>query len=169
MAEERIIPRARRDDLVVERVGEETLVYDLRTDRAHCLNQSAAFVWDMADGRTSCEEILERIRGAVDPQATPEVVSYALDRLDKARLLDRQYKRAGSPVTRRQLMRASVVAIPLITSLIAPTVAMAQSGITALQCAASGGAYGHNKTCCIDVGRKCRANRKSYTCTGGKC
>jgi hypothetical protein len=36
-----MLPKARKKDLIVERLEDETLVYDLKTDRAHCLNHSA--------------------------------------------------------------------------------------------------------------------------------
>jgi hypothetical protein len=169
MAARKGFARARRDDLVVEKVGDETLIYDLRTHRAHCLNQTASIVWQLSDGKTGIDRILERIQAEVNPKATAEVVIYALDRLGKAKLLDRTREPSGSPVTRRQLVRASAVALPLITSLIAPTVAMAQSSITWSECANSDGAYGDNRVCCSDVGRRCRRIFGIWICLGSKC
>ncbi len=39
------LPHGRKDGLVVKELGNETLVYDLERDEAHCLNQTAALVW----------------------------------------------------------------------------------------------------------------------------
>jgi len=39
------LPRARKDGLVIKELVNETLVYDLERDEAHCLNQTAALVW----------------------------------------------------------------------------------------------------------------------------
>jgi hypothetical protein len=50
-------PRARKDGLIVQNLPDETLVYDLERDRAHCLNQTAAFVWQHCDGRSNAAEI----------------------------------------------------------------------------------------------------------------
>ncbi len=33
-------PSARRKDLIIEELPDEVLVYDLNTDRAHCLNKT---------------------------------------------------------------------------------------------------------------------------------
>ena len=38
------LPHARTKDLVIRELGDETLIYDLANDRAHCLNETAAFV-----------------------------------------------------------------------------------------------------------------------------
>jgi len=39
------LPLARKDQLIVKEVDDEVLVYDLKTDQAHCLNKTAALVW----------------------------------------------------------------------------------------------------------------------------
>ena len=36
------LPKARTEQLIVKEVDGEVLVYDLTTDRAHCLNDTAA-------------------------------------------------------------------------------------------------------------------------------
>jgi hypothetical protein len=43
-------PEARKDGLVIQDLPEEILVYDLNTNKAHCLNQTAAYVWQACDG-----------------------------------------------------------------------------------------------------------------------
>ncbi|PYS79821.1 MAG: hypothetical protein DMF70_12375, partial [Acidobacteria bacterium] len=50
-------PLARKEGLVIQELPDEVLVYDLDRDRAHCLNETAAFVWQRCDGRTSTVEI----------------------------------------------------------------------------------------------------------------
>ena len=156
MPVKKILPRARRDNLVVERVGDETLIYDLLTDRAHCLNHSASFVWEHSDGKTGTDQLLQGLKTEVDAGASAEVVDYALDRLARARLLDARPD-VSAHVTRRQLVRSAAAAIPLVTSLLAPTVAMAQSAISPAQCAS--GAYPSNEHCCVGVGRRCRQRK----------
>jgi hypothetical protein len=46
-------PKARRSQLVIKELATETLIYDESNHQAHCLNQTAAFVWKHCDGRTS--------------------------------------------------------------------------------------------------------------------
>jgi hypothetical protein len=43
-------PLARREKLVVQNLGDETLIYDLDENRAYCLNETAARVWQFCDG-----------------------------------------------------------------------------------------------------------------------
>ncbi len=50
------VPIARKEGLVIQEMPEEVLVYDLDTNKAHCLNQTAAFVWKSCDGRNSVAE-----------------------------------------------------------------------------------------------------------------
>lgn len=43
-------PKARFENLVIQMIADETLVYDLANHRAHCLNETAAFVWGRCTG-----------------------------------------------------------------------------------------------------------------------
>ena len=52
-----VMPRARQDDFVVEKLPDETLVYDLNRYKAHCLNPTSALVWRRCDGRTTVAEV----------------------------------------------------------------------------------------------------------------
>ena len=45
----------------VERLAGETLVYDLRRHRAHCLNPAATLVWRCCDGRTTVASAAARL------------------------------------------------------------------------------------------------------------
>ena len=47
----KVSPVARTESLIVKEVDGETLVYDLTTDKAHCLNDTATRVWKNCDGR----------------------------------------------------------------------------------------------------------------------
>ena len=48
-----MLARRREDGLIVREVDGETLVYDRRRHKAHCLNRAAALVWRQCDGTTS--------------------------------------------------------------------------------------------------------------------
>ena len=50
-------PVARKEGLVIQEMPDEVLVYDLETNKAHCLNKTAAFVWNACDGKNSVAEI----------------------------------------------------------------------------------------------------------------
>jgi Coenzyme PQQ synthesis protein D (PqqD) len=55
------MPRARKDQLLVKELANETLVYDEANQKAHCLNNTAAFAWRHCDGRTSVAKVAEQL------------------------------------------------------------------------------------------------------------
>lgn len=126
-------PRARKDDLIVKEMPDEVLVYDLTRDKAHCLNCTAALVWSYCDGRTSVAKIAGRLGKELNTSVDERVVWLALNQLSKNHLLEEQIvpipPLAG--INRRQMIRAlgvaAAVAVPVVTSIVAPTPAQAQS------------------------------------------
>ena len=126
-------PLARKDGLVIQELPDEVLVYDLDSDRAHCLNQTAAFVWQRCDGRNTTEQIAQKLGQQFDCSVDEKIVWLALDQLGRKHLLESQ---SSSPPTlaglnRRAMVRSlgltAVVAIPVITSIVAPMPADAAS------------------------------------------
>ena len=148
-------PLARKEGLVIQELPDEVLVYDLNSDRAHCLNQTAAFVWQHCDGRTTTGEIARSLGKKVNASVDEKVVLFALDQLGRNHLM------ATPPVppqllaglNRREMVRAlgiaAAVAVPVVASIVAPTPAQATT------CVATGGACTTGAQCC------------SGTCTGG--
>ncbi len=117
-------PLARVDQLVVEEIGDEVLVYDQRSDQAHCLGPTAASVWRACDGGAGIKQIAAKL--GLDR----DVVSHAIDELDECRLLDGP---GTAGLTRREATRklaklgTAAVAAPLIYSIVAPSPALAAS------------------------------------------
>jgi hypothetical protein len=128
-----MLPLARDEDLVVEMVGDETLVYDCRTHRAHCLNRTASLVWLACDGRTGIPEIAAQLDGTVDAPLGAEAVWLALRQLQKAGLLRERVTPPAEAIllSRREVARklarvgALAVLVPAVTSILAPTPAQA--------------------------------------------
>lgn len=67
---------------------EEVLVYDPELDRAHCLNATASFIWRQADGTRDVGELARLLSETFGRPATDEIVLLALDRLQRAHLLE---------------------------------------------------------------------------------
>lgn len=172
------IPAARRDGLVVRELEDETLVYDLERDEAHCLNQTAALVWKHCDGQTTVAEIARLVeedlpateaatfaRSKVDEQ----VVWLALSQLRRKRLLTERILRPRSTprISRREmahkLAQAAVLALPFITTIAAPRPASAGScspncGVPpTAECCPAGCPCATPAPCCSGV------------CSGGSC
>src|SRR5688500_14673644 len=102
------LPLARKDSLIVKEVDNETLVYDLNTDQAYCLNDTAARVWLSCDGKTSVNGISGRLSARLNTTIDENVVWLALDQLEKFKLLSHPTPRANlqSGVSRRHAVRA---------------------------------------------------------------
>jgi peptide-methionine (S)-S-oxide reductase len=140
-----VAPRARRDRLFVQDVGDEIVIYDQDTRKAHRLNPTAALVWRACDGRASAADIVKTIRPKLGPAADENLVRIALGRLEATRLLDGALERSPDEVAerRRAFLRkgAAVGAVsllmPVVATLPRPSLAAALSPV-ALQRSATG-------------------------------
>ena len=124
-------PCARHDGLIVQELPGETLVYDLERDRAHCLNETAAFVWRHCDGKSSASVITRALKTKFKQPVEEQIVWLAIDQLARKRLLKESPalppKLAG--MNRREAVRAlgitAAVALPVVASIVAPFPAQA--------------------------------------------
>jgi hypothetical protein len=149
------LPKARRENLVIRELPDELLVYDLDKDDGHCLNRTAAFVWKHCDGRTSVPEIARRLGQESRSEINEKVIWLALHQLSRKRLLE---KPVAAPVwmpgiDRRQMIRVlgvgAIVAVPLITTVVAPT------ALAAASCFGSGQTCTGINQCCSPLTCSC--------------
>lgn len=163
-------PTTRRDGLIVRELEDETLVYDLQRDEVHCLNRTAALVWKHCDGRLTVAEITKRVEDELQVTLDEQVVWLALAQLRGKRLLAERIPRARSAprISRREmahrLAQAMVIALPLITTIVAPTPSYAGS----LNCSTCG--IGPTAECCM-TGCPCQVPAPccSGICSSGSC
>jgi len=146
-------PKARHNDLIVEKAGNETVVYDLERVRAHCLNESATEIWHLCDGKRTVEQIAERLPLDLNAASRATVVRDAIARLERLGLVEKTGWQNIS-ISRRELARkigigiAASVALPVITSIVAPSPANAASCVkTGKSCLGVPCCAGHG-TCC---------------------
>jgi len=126
---ERQFPRARVDCLSRE-FGNEVLVYDLQRDVGHCLNSTAAAAWKLCDGNSSPPQIARTLSRQLSTRVDEAVVLLALDQLAAAHLLvepEVPVERLSRRVALRRIGIAAAIALPLVTSIVAPTPAQAAS------------------------------------------
>jgi Coenzyme PQQ synthesis protein D (PqqD) len=149
-----LAPRARAAGLVIRELEDETLVYDVERNDAHCLNRTAALVWAQCNGATTIAEIVDFLRTELNPEADEGTVWQAILQLHGNHLLEDQISRpAAVPgMTRQELLqRIGVVAVAAtITSLAIPTIASAASGCVTTGSPCSQGPEGNkgqNGTC----------------------
>lgn len=119
-----IYPIARKNDLVVQETSDEVLVYDLETSKAHCLNGSAALIWKSCNGNNSIGDIVNKFETAGMGRVSEDFVWLAIDQLNESNLLERKITSRFNSHSRRQALKtigmATVVALPVIASLVAP-------------------------------------------------
>jgi hypothetical protein len=139
-------PLARREGLVIQEMPDEVLVYDTNTNKAHCLNKTAAFVWKSCDGSHSINDIAGLMEKEFGANVPDDLVWLAIDQLGKDDLLDAsEVAPATKGISRREVIRrigiASVIALPVVASLVAPSSALAAVScgcVNAAACAAQG-------------------------------
>src|SRR5438874_2322290 len=110
-------PKARREGLIVQTLPDETLVYDLDRDSAHCLNQTAALVWNRCDGNSTTKQIARAVSLDLEQTIDENLVWLALDQLGRNHLLISGRPAPVIPgMSRREVMRAlavsAAVAVP---------------------------------------------------------
>jgi hypothetical protein len=125
---ERLTPLARQEGLVIQKLDNEVLVYDLEHHRAHCLNLTAAAIWEQCDGQTPVPEMVRRLQAALDPAVDEVFVMHGLGQLSRRRLLQQRLAH-GAGLSRREVFRrfgtAAAIGLPLVASILAPTAAEA--------------------------------------------
>ena len=125
-----MLPKARVEGLLLEEAEDELLVYDQERDKCHCLNRTAAIVFRHCDGETTLGQMVVLLEKDLDILVNEDMVELALDRLEKARLLETELE-GGPRYTRRQVMQkmalggALAALLPVVTTIVAPTPASA--------------------------------------------
>ena len=126
------LPRARKDGLVIKELPNETLVYDLERDEAHCLNQTAALVWKRCDGKTTVAKMASLLQEQLDKSVNADIVWFAINQLQRFHLVESYVEEAVAmpSVSRRNLVlkyAPAALVLPLIMSISAPTAAAAST------------------------------------------
>jgi hypothetical protein len=128
-----INPKVRQDNIVTQESNGELLIYDLMLHKTYCLNQTSAMVYQLCDGDNSVSAIRESVAHKLKQPVPEDLVWLALDELKRNNLLadSNEIEINFNGLSRREMIRkvglASMITLPIIYSLIAPTAAIAQS------------------------------------------
>src|SRR6185436_12298179 len=117
---------ARIDELVVQDLPDEVLIYDLKSHKAHCLNTTAAFIWKHCDGRTTADQIAKMMQKEWQTPVTEDAVWFTLNKLSKAELLQERIvlPEAKTGMSRRSAIRRlglGALLIPVVITIVSPT------------------------------------------------
>ena len=147
------LPKAVTGDLVVQDSGEELLIYDLEANRAICLNQTARFVWENCDGIRDINSITENLEKKFGVAADSDLVLFAINQLNDEGLISNgdSIPDGFGELSRREVVKkigfGSLVALPIVSAIIAPQAVFAQSCVNPGGGAA--GTPGNNGTTCV--------------------
>jgi Coenzyme PQQ synthesis protein D (PqqD) len=120
-------PKIRHKDLVVQDLNNEVLIYDLRRDKAFCLNETASAVWHACDGTNTLADIGKQI-------GSSDIAWLALNDLKRVGLIEHtietpiKFKGMSRRDIITKIAAGSILALPMITGLYAPVAAQAGSG-----------------------------------------
>lgn len=137
-------PVSRSEDVVVQELNGEVLIYDLQINKAFSLNETSTLVWQLCDGNNSVADISRQVETKLVTPFGEAVAWLALNELRKNKLLtnmetiDVQF----NGLTRREVIRqiglTSMIALPVISALVAPKATSAQSPAAACTAPAMG-------------------------------
>jgi Coenzyme PQQ synthesis protein D (PqqD) len=110
----------------IERAADEILAVRPGISEAHALNQSAAVVFDLCDGKTSKSEMAAEVQRRTGLPANEEIVDLALAELADAGLVTLDSAESRPTATRRSLIRrfslsaAAIAMLPVVETILAP-------------------------------------------------
>ena len=178
-------PKGRRNEIVEQEVDGEILIYDLTADKALCLNKTSALIWQACDGKRTVAQINDLLGRQLQTQTNEDIVWLALDQLSKEKLIEPAVDVANrfEGMSRRQVIKkigvGSMVALPVVASLVAPTAihaqtllpngAVAGTGTSAIGNCGTPGQGIRDMACDDQFGPVCASGNAAHqgTCTGG--
>jgi len=167
---------ARGEELLIESVGDETVIYDIKSKEAHCLKALAAVVFALADGSNTTADIAELAAYRLGQPVTEAEVVDAVAQLEQHALLDTPLVIRDGISRREALGRmaatgiGATVGVSMITTVMAPTALAAGSQIATGNCCGStlnnDACTGQNPHC---QSGHCCANQPGQSCNQCKC
>jgi hypothetical protein len=123
------LPIARAADLIEQAADKELLIYDLLINKAYSLNETSKNVFQSCNGKTSFDELKQQYG------YTDDLIHLTLGELKKINFIEAEYVSPFAGMSRREVIRkvglASMIVLPVISTLVAPTAIDAASTCTA--------------------------------------
>ena len=145
-----VYPTARRRQLVSRELPDELLIYDLSRNEAYCLNRFSMEVWRRCNGENTIEDIVQSLEQTFGP-IHEDLVWLAIKQLDRHKLLEPHADPppAVARMTRRDAVRrigiGATLAIPLVSSIVAPVATQAATCLVACHPCST------NSECCSGI------------------
>lgn len=129
-------PKAKNENIVVQELEKEILIYNLETNKAFCLNDTSSMIYRLCNGKRTISEISQSLNKKTKQTTNEDLIWLALDQFKRNGLLENnnKFEIDFGGLNRRQMIKkaglASMIALPLISSIVAPNSVAAQSGLT---------------------------------------
>ena len=127
-------PRVRQSDLFSEEIHGERVIYDDSNKKVHRLNPTMSWVWSHCDGSRTLDDLIAAMQGETGNDDSRGLITSGLKQLGDANLLEPESVDLNAlmteprTVSRRAAVAAGVsIAVPAMTSMLAPTPAAAKS------------------------------------------
>ncbi|RYX85687.1 PqqD family protein [bacterium] len=137
------LPQARHDELFIEDMDGELLIYDAKHFCAHRLNPTAAWMWRHCDGKRTVSQATQLLSAELNQPVDEELVWLSLDTLNKAQLLLTSPERpsgAGDESRRAMIQKMAMAGglmflLPAVTALTKPALAQTEASSTPINVA----------------------------------
>ena len=126
-------PKVRVADIVVQEFADEILIYDLKNNKAFCLNETSSMIWQACDGKKDISEITGFIRRKLNSTVSEDLILFSLNQLKKEKLLENgeELPNHFAGRSRREVIKklgiGCLAALPIIASVTFPTAAQSNS------------------------------------------
>lgn len=123
----KILPQSKNTNLVIQEMNGEILIYDFSTNKVFCLNETSSQIFQSCDGKTTFDDLKDKYN------FNDDFIFLALDELKRLNLLQstENYQSTLAGMSRREAVKkvglGTLLALPVITSLVAPQAIQAQS------------------------------------------
>ena len=88
MINDTLKPKAQSSELLIQELCDEILIYDVKTGKAFCLNESSSVIWNECDGKNSVEQIAEKASNKLKTKISQDFVRLAIEDLKSEGLLE---------------------------------------------------------------------------------
>lgn len=126
-------PIGLRNNILVQEMDKELLLYDLNRDKVFCLNETSMTIWNLCDGENSVEDIRRKVSVQLKTSINEEFIWLALEKFKGEQLLGnhQEIEIDFKGLSRREVIKkvgfATAISLPLIMTITSPMPAAAQS------------------------------------------
>lgn len=120
-------PKSRQENLVLQELDNEIIIYNLSNNKAFCLNETSALIWQLCNGERNISQISQLAQQKTKTEVNEDLVWFAIEQLKKEKLISSEVDTPQQFIgkSRREIIKkiglGTMIALPVVASLVAPT------------------------------------------------